>query len=463
MPSRDNRLVRAGQIAQAARQAAAIVIALALPRLGVSTEIIGQWEVFVFLAFVLGFGWLTGTLQGFLVRVRAVEPGLVRFFHRLAVGSVGMVSAILLLLVAALHDPFFAFLQLEEPPAWWWFFVFLLSLWPGFLFEQVLVVRTWAGPLVVFGLVSAAGYVLAVLLPIYLGGSLAEAIWWLGLFGALKGLFLLSWLVFDDGIHFRGRPRSATKIKEDSSTASKLLRSWWTASKPLIAYTSVGALVTSFDPWFVNFWYEADERVFALFRYGVREVPFLASLIGGMTAVVIPVIASGQGGVRPAGPPPIDRSRVGLSLLKLQSRKLFHLVFGGTLLLMFTSTWWWTPVFTSAFSESLPIFHAYLLIVGCRLVFAMTVLTALDKTRLLYLSGFVELAVNFALSWWLVQFYGPVGIVWATVVASYLNELFLVLYLRWRTGIKWKEYADVKWYLGYLVLLLLSYLVMTTI
>jgi O-antigen/teichoic acid export membrane protein len=214
-----------------------------------------------------------------------------------------------------------------------------------------------------------------------------------------------------------------------------------------MAYATIGALVVAVDPWVVNYWYDGDPEVFAIFRYGVRELPFLAALISGMTVVAIPHIGREAAG--------------GLPLLRDQSRKLFHLVFGLALLLLVTSGWWWTYVFTEAFAPSLPIFRTYLLVVGCRLVFAMTVLTAYNITKRLYLWGLLELAVNLLLSLLLVPRFGLQGVIWGTVIASYFHELCLVLYLRYRSGTAWSTYADLRWYFAYLSLFFLAYLLLS--
>ena len=428
-------LVRAGQFNQASRQGAYIFIALALPRLGVSRELIGEWETLLFLGYLLGFGWTSGLLQGFLVKLGLLRGPSATRFARGAVQVTGAISAAVLLTFALFRDPLFALLQIEgTPTGWYFFFLLLLSRWPSYCFEQALLLTGQARVLVGYAVLNAAGLLLALLLPLYLGASFLQALQILGAFAGAKVFALLLWTLLP--------PRTTAAIPQNDAPPGQLL-DWIKLSRPLMAYATVGALVTAADPWLVNYWYGGDPEVFAVFRYGVRELPLLAALISGMTVVAIPLIAR-------------DRA-AGLIELRVQSRKLFHYVFALTLTILLTADWWWTRVFTPTFADSLPVFRTYLLVVGCRLVFAMSVLTALTQTRRIYLWGVLELVVNVVLSLLLAPHYGLVGIVWGTVVASYFHEACLVLYLRYRTGIAWREFADLRWYFGYLAVLFAAY------
>lgn len=429
-----NTRVRIGQFSQAVRQAAYIFIALALPRLGVPTEQIGEWESLLFLGYLLGFGWVTGILQGFLVKFGKLSTAAGGIFSRRAVMSTILLSASVLLLAAIFHDPLFAFLQMSGAPVgWYFFFILLLSRWPAYCFEQALLLagRVWA--LTIYAVVNALGLTLSLLLPLYYGSDLLHAMQYLGAYAGAKTLLIGLWTLV-------GADDAVTEDREDYLPQ---LKNWLALSRPLVAYATVGALVAAVDPWIVNYWSGGDERTFAIFRYGVRELPFLAALINGMIVVAIPVITRD--------------GATGLQLLREQSRKLFHYVFVLTLFLMLTGDYWWTFVFTPAFAESLPIFRIFLLVVGCRLVFAMTVLTAFDHTRRLYLWGLLELAVNVIFSLALAPAYGLPGIIWGTVIASYFHELCLVLYLRYKSGTAWRDYADISLYFGYLTALFVLY------
>ncbi|MEM9931439.1 MAG: polysaccharide biosynthesis C-terminal domain-containing protein, partial [Bacteroidota bacterium] len=221
------------------------------------------------------------------------------------------------------------------------------------------------------------------------------------------------------------------------------IRPWLSASWPLMLYASVGALVTAFDPWFVNYWYAGDEAIFATFRYGARELPLLAAFINGAMVVVIPLLT--------------EDPSAGLDLLKKSARRLYHWIFGGAILLMLTAGWWWTLVFTDLFAESLPLFRAYLFVVVSRLLFPVPVLTAYGHTRLLMFFGLLELVINVVLSVLLAPYFGLLGIIWATVIAYLIDKLCLITYLKYRTGISWLRYTDWRWFGAYLGVMVTVY------
>ena len=369
------------------------------------------------------------------MQVRLTRPEAAARFSRIAVMSVGAISGPLLAIAAGWHEPLFRYLRLPEvPPGWAYFFLFLLTQWPSLFFEQVLTIRGKARALVLFGGASALGMVLSLLLPLYYGAGLADALFVLALFAGVKGVVILGWLLFD-----RYQDPAA------APTTSQLTP-WLGAAWPLMAYASVSTLVTAFDPWFVNYWYGGDEATFAVFRYGARELPLLAAITNGAMVVVLPRLT--------------EAPAAGLDLLKASSRRLMHWIFGGAIFIMLTVPWWWTLVFTEVFRESLPLFRAYLFVVASRLLFPVPVLTARGHTRLLMGFGLLELLINILLSILLAPYFGLMGIVWATVIAYLIDKLALMAYLKYRTGIGPARYTDLRWYLGYLVVMVVAYLAM---
>jgi hypothetical protein len=435
-------LIRAGQFAQVARQAAIILVALALPRLGIGRELIGQWESLLYVGYLLGFGWLTGLLQAYLVSVRKSKPAEAAAFSRMAVAGIGLFSLLLLALAAGLHQPLFSLLRLgEAPPGWWFFFVFLLTQWPGLFFEQVLLIREKPWWLIVFSGLSGLGFAGAMLLPLWLGEDLTFALSCLALLAGVKGLVILIWMALNrEKSPYLPPPSDQRQPTLLPNYITTLLTTAW----PLIAYASVGALVTAFDPWFVNYWYAGDEVIFATFRYGMRELPLLAALSNGLIIAVLPRLS--------------EDASAGLLMLRNGSRRLYHWVFGGAILLMASSPWWWTVVFTDLFAESLPLFQLYLFVVVSRLLFPMPVIITLASPRYLSVFSLSELAMNAGLSILLAGPFGMMGIIFATVAADIINKLILMVYLYHSSQIKPGAYMDFRYFLTYVSGLVATYL-----
>lgn len=427
-------LIRAGQFAQLARQGAVIVVVLALPRLGLGTDQIGEWELLLYLGYLLGFGWLTGSLQAFLVTPRLADPAYAAAFSRWATVAAAGWGALLLLATYLFREPLLAVLQAPDVPAGLGFYLlFLVTQWPGLFFEQVLVVRKRPGWLVGYAAAAGLGFVVAVLGPLLAGGGLVDALRGLAVFSLLKGVFLLGWLAVDA----RRAPPPA------GFAPAAALTGWGRAAAPLMLYASGMALVTAFDPWFVNYWYDGDEATFAVFRYGARELPFVAAVINGAMVVVLPQLTEATG--------------PGLALLKATARRLNHYLFGGALALLLTADLWWTAVFTPAFAPSLPVFRAYLFVVVSRLLFPTPVLTALGHTRWLVAFVGLEVVLNVGLSLLLAPRFGLVGIVWATVITYTIDKIALMYYLYRKTGIRPGAYTDWRWFGGYVAALGVGY------
>ncbi|TXF88340.1 hypothetical protein FUA23_15280 [Neolewinella aurantiaca] len=394
---------------------------------------------------MLGFGWLTGLLQAYLVQVRTIRPAEAAAFSRVAIVGVGLFSVCLLGFAGGMHELLFRVLSIGDgPPGWWYYFLFLLTQWPGLFFEQVLTIREKPLVLVLFSGLSALGFMLALLLPIYYGSGLTDALFVLATFAGVKGLIIGGWLIYDR-FSLRGKEgeKSQALNGEKPSFPFSAITSLLSTAWPLILYASVGALVTAFDLWFVNYWYEGDESVFATFRYGARELPLLAAIINGAMVVVLPRLT--------------EAPSAGLDLLKETSRRLFHWIFGGAIFLMATSGVWWTFVFTDLFVESLPLFQAYLFVVVSRLLFPMPVMIAMGRTKGLYLFSLSELLVKIVVCSIAAYYFGLVGIILSIVFADVSNKLILMLYVHYYMKIHPRRYMDVRFFLGYLALMILTY------
>jgi O-antigen/teichoic acid export membrane protein len=463
-------LVRAGQVAQGLRQLVLIAVALALPRLAVSTAEIGYWEQFQYLGYLLGFAWLTGIGQAYLARVRSLSgpaadrltTSLLRVTLLLSVTLCGLLFFFDQFLLKALtNDP--------ELPGWGLYLLFLLAHWPGLMYEQVLLAQHKANRLLWFSLLANLALLLALLLPLLLGFSWMYSLRWLAVASLVKVLLMIdgnSWRIWNPKatvsnqaslspladsqspsyhvrLHQAGRAFETQKIQPASANdegVGGLLKS----AVPLVIYAALGGLIVSFDPWLVNYWFDGDDRQFAIYRYGTRELPLVMAITNGVGAALLPLLAK-------------DRV-LGLSQLKKSSLRLMHLFFPLTAILLLTSGWWWEIVFTSKFAESLPLFQIFLFVGISRMLMPIVVVTAVGRGKALIGLGLTELVLNGLFSVLFVGWYGLTGIVWATVLAYTLDKLLAAAYLYFREGIGIREYCSLPWLLAYSVALGLAYL-----
>lgn len=421
-------LVRAGQFAQAFRQLILIALALLLPRLGLDRDEIGHWEQYQYLGYLLGFAWLTGLGQAYLARVRQLDKEAAdRLTTRVLVWTIG----ITLMVVAVVWIGEGTMLRWlkggETLPGWTYYLLFLLSHWPQLMYEQVLIAQGRARRLVRVSVLSNLSLAASLLLPLWMGWSWSEALPLLLLPTLVKALTLVDGKVW----------------KKYQCTGTNGSPSLWSRALPLIGYAAIGGLVVSFDPWFVNYWYAGDDDAFALYRYGTRELPLVIAITNGIGQALLPRLSA-------------DRE-AGLRALRDSSRRLMHLFFPGSILLLLTSNWWWAPLFTETFAGALPLFQLFLLVGISRMIFPIVVLTATGHERALVGLGVLEFFLNVLLSWWWVKDFGLTGIVAATVVAYTLDKLLAAAWLYRREGIGINAYCHWRWLVTYSFLLLAVY------
>jgi O-antigen/teichoic acid export membrane protein len=185
-----------------------------------------------------------------------------------------------------------------------------------------------------------------------------------------------------------------------------------------------------------------------VYRYGAKEFPLVLLLANAFSNGMVPKVS--QQGVQDA-----------VKIIKKESLRLMHFFFPISIGFMLVSEWLYPRLFNQDFIDSAAVFNVYLLLVVSRLVFPQTLLIGLKKTKTIMLVAGLELAVNFGLSILLVQQYGLVGIAFATVIASVLDKLILMFWLRSSEGITPKSYWPWKWHLGYSIIIGLTYWTMT--
>ena len=221
------------------------------------------------------------------------------------------------------------------------------------------------------------------------------------------------------------------------------LKPYWHISIPLIGYALISGFPPIFDNWLVG-WFFQDNRSFAIFRYGARELPLAMALANALSTAMVPEVNKDQ--------------TLAFKTLKNKSLQLYHLLFPLSIILMLTSAWWFPKLFNNDFTESAAIFNVFLLVVVSRLVFPQTILIALKETKVILGISILELILNILLSIILVQQFGLVGIAFGTVIAYWFEKLAIGIYLYFKHGISWGKYTPVGWLVGYSLILVLAFL-----
>lgn len=374
----------------------------------------------LYIGFTLTTFWVTGLMQGFLARYpqlpEAEQP--VFLFNAWLVFLLAS-SLVLALLLWGKAGVLLVLTGQPELPYYELFAVFLWLNVPSYLVENFYLVLRRPKAIFFFGLFAFALQVLAVLVPVFLGFGLLWSFYALIGLGILKYVWLGALLA----------RRSAFRF--DAGMALH----WVSLSAPLVLYSLMGSFNQSFDNWLVNFQYKGDEQVFAIFRYGARELPLALALTNAFGSAMLPEVAANL--------------EAALAAIREKSLKLFHLLFPLSIFLAFTSRWLFPLVFNEDFSASVLIFNIFLLVTVSRLVFSRTILVGLNANRVVFYISLLELAFNMALSFALVPWLGLAGIAIGTVAAHTLEKVLLCWYLYRKFGIGIGQYTDMRWYLGY--------------
>ena len=211
---------------------------------------------------------------------------------------------------------------------------------------------------------------------------------------------------------------------------------------PLMAATLLSGSAEYLDGFIVSKYF--DEGTFAVYRYGAKEFPLVLLLANAFSNGMVPKVT--QLGVKEA-----------VQAIRKESLKLMHLFFPISIGFMLVSEWLYPRLFNPEFIESVAVFNVYLLLVVSWLVFPQTILIGLRKTQTIMWVAGLELAVNFGLSILFVQQFGLVGIAFATVIASVLDKIVLMLLLQNSEGVSPSSYWNWKLHLGYSIVIGLAY------
>ncbi|NND35331.1 MAG: hypothetical protein HKN76_22270 [Saprospiraceae bacterium] len=416
------------QLFSICRQGVGFLVGIILAKSVLTLEDIGTYELWLYLGLILSLVALSGSYQAFT----ATFPKLKMVDRPQAIFVVWSICWILSLVIALLIYIFKQFifntiLNIEIIPELGKVLLFLLLHLNAALIPYLFLVKNEAKLFFPFCIFYVLGGVASVGVPLYFGGGLPEV---------LHGLLL--WSMIEQGLLIYLIFKFARLQVLDSYVKSFLI-----LLIPLSFYAGAGMLAQVFDAWLVNKTYSSF-AIFAVFKYGARELPGAVAIASAFTASMIVVYA--QGGLK------------SLTRIKSGSRRFMHFFFPLSILLMIFSKSLFKIVYSTEFVESAMVFNTYLLIMISRWLFPQALLIAMEKHRAVFRISLFELVINIGLSLLLVPYLGLVGIALGTVIAFWAEKILMMLQLKIRHNIAISEYVPVKIFALYSGLLLVSYL-----
>ncbi|GLR18287.1 oligosaccharide flippase family protein [Portibacter lacus] len=419
--------VSALQAFQVMRFSVLILIGIILVKTGYSTDEIGVYELFFFLANVVSFFWVMGLNNGLMSYYPSLteeKKQLMLFNIAILLLALGFIAGLILYL--ARHA---VFEMVGKVDYLGYLIIYMILSAPANFTEYTYLLKGQSSKIIIYGMVIFALQLILIISGVMLDFSIENL---------LK--LMVGWALFKF-VWFAQLIIRKEKLKLDF----KLQYVFLIFSLPLIFQMLLGNGMEYVDGFLVNVFY--DETAFAQFRYGARELPLVTILVGAVSTALIPVA--------------VNNMADALSEVKQKIKRLMNFLFPISMVLMLISPLVFPMVYSNDYLISAQLFNVYLLVISSRLFMPQVVLFAKHENVTLMISALIELIVNIGLSLLLLKYYGMIGIAWATVIAYLVNKLIL-LTVAWRKyAIKPSAYIDLKTYAAWLSVLLISYYLST--
>ncbi len=416
-----NDPVKQFQLSFLLKQAAVIIGSILIAQSVLSLEQIGKLEWLFYLGYIGTFFWSNGLLQSSLKSAPDESPAkrdevLWNVFSAKAFLAVLWTICMLIAYPFILNDLHIGF------PTYLFFVIWIIgsvcSAFLPFLFYR----RHQHKNLMLFNTLYFSIYIGIFLFFMLEGIELESLIISLGFFGILL---------------IAGTAKAAFPLKKDRFRKSNIALPLMTAL-PLIGYAFMAGLAVVTDGWLVRFW-SNDDKVFAIFRYGARELPLSLAASVALSGAVIPLLSSSL--------------ESGLAQLKKRALSWMHILFPLCMALVLSSTYLFEWLYSERFTESVVLFDVMLLLVVSRLIFPQSILLAKGAYRLIFKVSIFEILLNIAVSICLLHYFGLIGIVMGTVIAFLFEKIIMIFIIRKRYQIPLNSYHSWQWHLLYTILL----------
>lgn len=414
------------------RQVSFIVLSILMVKCGVPTEKIGIFETLMFLGTTISFFWLNAFLQGILTQYPSVSEAEKPIFKfNIFILTQGL-TLILCLILILFEQPILHFLTSEQslPDSYFKAFcLYILLNFPPFLMESYWIADERLLSILAYSVLSYVFFPVCVLLPIVLGWDFLYSVQAMIIVAAFRYIWLLQDIL------------KTASFQLDT----RLIHHFLMLISPLIAYAFMGGFVTIFTNWIVNWHFSGDKTVFAIYRMGARELPISLALATGLSSAIVPTLVSD------------DFKIENLSILKHKTTRLWHLLFPMSIILMLISNWLFKTVFNADYIESAAVFNIFLMIVISRAVFPNSILLAFKETSIIFKISIIEALIIVILSFILIQNMGLNGVAWSITIGFLMEKILMAIYLHKRHSIVLSHYMDLKWYIFYVLVLLITY------
>ncbi len=399
---------------------------------------IGKWEMFLFIAGLISFFWVTGIIQSLLPLYHRNKT-----YRKIGDNGTGkspeIFNAFLLLCFFSLlffifghsiKNNFSVFHFTGNVPYLNLLLLYMLLSSPVCLIEYIYLLNNRSYRIFQYGLYTFSAQLVLVIAPILLGKGIIWSVYGLMIITGVRWIWLLILL------------RRYTEM----AVSWKFMKEHLYLGTPLILTTLISGSAQYTDGVIVSAVYR-DPAMFAWFRYGAKEFPLALLLANGLSNAMLPEFST--------------RSRMieSLERIKVKSKKLMHLLFPITMVIMLFTRWFYPRIFTPDFQKSADVFLIYSLLIIPRLVFPQTIIVGRKKTHITLIVAILELCLNIPLSLLMIKWgYNIVGVALSTFIVYTISKMFLIGYVWIKMKIKPSEYIPLKVYAIYSVLVAILFI-----
>lgn len=424
--------VRALQFFQVVRFGVLLLISIIFTKTNLGVGEIGVYETFLLIAGSVSFFWIGGMLQSLLSIFdnnktfgdQEKTPVLFNIFFVLVVLSI--LSAIAVYFAQPIMADLFS-ISGNKIPYMKILFMYIIVSGPANLVEYIYLLKNKPLSIIIYGVIVFSLQLVCVAGPILLGYDLGYGLYGLVFINTIRCIWLAI-VVYKHSI-----------IK----LSKAFLKEYAVITIPIVASLLLSGSAKYIDGFIIS--YKFDEATFAIFTYGARELPFIVLLIAAFGNALTPKFSK-----------PENRKNALLEL-KNGTRKLMHYMFPASIIFVLGSKYFYPLLFNENFTESSLIFNIYILIVVTRFVFARVILIGSKDTKPIFYSSLFEIILNVSLSLILINYWGIAGVAVATVISYVLEKIFLVVVLRVKHNLRITDYLNLRTYLIYTILLVLSF------
>ncbi|MCX7954227.1 MAG: oligosaccharide flippase family protein [Bacteroidales bacterium] len=426
--------VLALQTIQIIRYVTLIIISIAFVKSKLNTEKIGIYEKFFFFASALIFFWLNALIQNLISSYNTLKNEEKKIFLFNNYLCHLFFSFLILLVIILFESPLSKlFINSENLPYPLLFYLYLIFVPVGSLTEYIYLILNKIKYIYRYCFLSYLVQLFCITIPTFFSDNLVFPV-----IGLVFAYFLrFTWanlLIFKNCIY-----------KFSFKHIKKILLS----SSPLMLSFFIAGYINYIDGIFISQYF--SNEIFAIFRYGAREMPLTTLLLASLSNAMIPVISNSYNLNTPA------------KSIKYRTIHYMNVLFPLSIIIAIISPIAFKYIYSPQFTESAFIFNILLCLLIPRLVLPQTFLIAKQKNNIILLCSFAELTSKVILAWLLIDNYGIAGLAISSVLAAITEKILLLYFSNKYFRINLKNIIEIKRFSIYSILLIstviISYLI----